>query len=461
MKGTHVALMLVLLLAVAPSARASDPFRCKGCSIIFIQCDTLRFDHTSPGGASRDVTPNLTRLAAHAVVFKNAVSGSTWCVPGNVSLMTAMYPSSHGVVNKFVVKANRETPLPLKLSPSIKLLPELLKPYGYKVAGFVSGQDVDSYTNLPKRLEMHATGEKLSRFSILLPQAAAWIEGHRTQKFFVFIHGYEPHGAVDPHGGYKRTYDPSYAGTLTGAGTEYTRLREQEIENKMKHGSFHLDHFSERDARFYNALYDERIHRMDEMLGAFFERLKRSGVLRHTIVVLASDHGDEFLEHGAISHGHSLYEELLRVPMVMWFPHLGRGQVVSQLVRNFDVLPTVLDAVGVKVADRDGVSLLPVLHGHFLKLTVYPETDFLLATRRRCVRDSHWSFIRTEETGKVELYDLTVDAAEKHNIAALHPALVQAYGRQLDAHLRACKGSELRSHRTHERFLYSRRDGGR
>ncbi len=407
------------ILAAPPASAKSAP------NIIFIQLDTARYDHTTMGGYKRDTTPFMASLARRGILFEKCYSTSTWCIPGTMSLLTGMTPSHHGVANKFSFPdGNAKNPKPVQLAESLQILPQVLKAGGWQVAAFTGQQTADSFKDLRKRVQFFHTGTKLSKFDESIPKAVKWLGERQAkgQQFFMFLHGYDPHGGTTPSGGYQRDWEAAYKGPVKADVDGYMKMRDEEWENKQKEGRFVVKTASAKDAAFMTALYDERLRAADRQLKRFVGAVEKLGLLSNTIVVVVSDHGEEMFDRGGICHGHSLYEELLHVPMIMLIPGQRGGQKIKTLVRNIDALPTAMAAAGVAVPKRDGVSLLPLLQGKKMDLVVYPETDFLLLTKKRAVRTDRYKLITTVENGSRELYDLKADPGERKNLYATQPA---------------------------------------
>lgn len=384
-----------------------------------------------------------------------ALSTSTWCVPGTVSLLTGLTPSHHGVTNKVRFAQGRpETQKPLQLATSIKTLPELLKQRGYAVGAFTGQQTVDTFSNLGQRMHLETTGEKLCTFQKTVPAALAWMRTqHRQGKpWFALVHGYNPHGAVEPPEGYKDLYTRGYRGAYQGGSRDYLKVRDQAWLAKQQAGQFMVEGLTTADQAFFRGRYDERLHQADEQVRRLLTQARQAGLLDNTLVVITSDHGEEMFDHGAIGHGHTLYQELLHVPLLLHFPkqqHVGR---ITSRVSNLDAIPTMLDALGVPLpAGLDGQSLMGALPGprvYQRKLAgpkassssratergLFPETDFLLLTRKRAICSDRYKLVLTQELGRTQLFDLVADPAEKHDLAEQQPERVQALKARLEAH---------------------------
>jgi arylsulfatase A-like enzyme len=257
-----------------------------------------------------------------------------------------------------------------------------------------------------------------------LPPAIAWLRAHASERFFLFLHGYDAHGQhplddVDP-----RAVAPDYRGPLDGSVAEQARYREQMLaaieapgDAASLRGALTAD-----DGRFLRTVYDRKIEAADRRVGRFLDALRELGLLDRTLVVLLSDHGEEFLEHGALDHGHTLHEEQLHVPLLMRFPRAAGRRDVQAPVRTIDVFPTVFDALGLRgPASVDGQSLMPLVRGQPLDLNLYAETDYRLFVHHRMVRHGRWKLVLDLSDGQMQLFDLEADPGELRDRAADAP----------------------------------------
>lgn len=396
-----------------------------GANIILIGIDTLRPDHTSLFAYNRDTTPHLKEFAKQCYVFKNCQSVAPWTVPSFMSIFTGLYPTLHGVTNKLTVAGGKIQEM--HLSRSVITLPQLLRKQGYLLAGFTGDAGVSARFGFGRQFDTFLDNLTFAGMDYSAPKALEWLR-HRPQDkpFFLFLHGYDVHGQYDPPKGYTRRYMPDYKGPLRGDKTEQARLREQGLRNATRPASLgeaHLFNFSPQDAAFYAALYDEKINDMDVRLNDFLDQIKQMGLLDNSLVMIVSDHGDEFMEHGAIDHGQSLYDELTHVLLMIHFPHQTVGSVIEQKVNSFDGLPTVLDAAGVAIPHQiSAVSLMPLLRGARFDLpNLYAETDYRYFMHKRSIQNDRYKFILNLVSGKRELYDLKQDSGEQHNVVDSNP----------------------------------------
>ena len=389
-----------------------------GYNVIFVSFDALQAAHVGCLGYSRKVTPTIDKFANEGFLFKNAVSQSSWTVPATMSYFTSLYPSQHKLINKYSTYTDKEKVLSnlKKLSADTLTLAEVLKQNGYVTGGFTGDAGVGARFGFAQGFDEYFEGPKFGGMDKSIPAALDWLKKNHTKKFFVFLHGYDVHGQFDPPGGFRRIFvNPPYNGPLKGGKEEQAAIREEGLEK----GPVPL---TDEDVRFWRALYDEKIKDVDDRFRIFTEELKKMGALDKTIVILFSDHGTEFYEHKRFDHGFSLYEELIHVPLIIWLPTVKGGVNISDQVRAIDVMPTLLDLLGIKSSEKvkkqmQGVSLIPLMLGEHMNLTAYSETDYRFYAHRRSIRTSEGlKFIYSMDTETRELYDLNKDPGELDNL---------------------------------------------
>ncbi len=393
-------------------------FNFSGYNILFVSFDALQASHTSCLGYFRKTTPNIDKFAKKGFLFKQAIAQASWTVPSSMSWFTSLYPSEHKLLNKYSTYAENEKVLSdlNKLSPEVVALAEVLKKEGYATGGFTGDAGVSAKFGFGKGFDIYIDDAKFAGFDHSIPPAVKWIKENKNKKMFIFLHGYDSHGQYDPAAGYtKKFLDFEYKGQLKGGKEEQAKFREEGLEN----GSIQL---SDADARFWRALYDEKINDADARFGEFIKELQNLGLLKTTIIILTADHGTEFYEHKRFDHGFSLYDELIHVPLVIYLPGKKGGRVINDQVRGIDLMPTILDLLKIKVSDKvknqmRGVSLKPLLKENHFELNAFSETDYRLFTHKRSIRTPDgWKLIYSLENDHKELYNLNNDPAEQKSL---------------------------------------------
>jgi arylsulfatase len=409
---------------------------CSDCNIVFIEFDTLRAANIHTLRYPRETTPNLDKLAERSYTFTNAISVSSWTLPASMSIFTGVYPSQHKVLNKITILPSNEqfdTTLQ-KVAPNLQTLAQVLKRNGWQTGGFTGGAALDRVFGFNQGFDAYTDGsDTFPPITQNVPKALAWAAEHKNEKFFLFLQGYDTHGQNVPPGGYDRRFvDFSYTGKLTGSAEEQKALR----EDRLARG--HID-LTQDDARFLTDLYDEKVQRADAELKTFLEAYRALGVKNKTIFIITSGHGEELYEHNQIDHGHSLYDELIHVPLFVVLPDMNKGVQIKEQARNIDLMPTILDLVGLSKTDDvwkqfQGESLLPMLLGKNQPLNIFPETDYRYAVSLRSVRTADgWELIKDIQSNQFELYHVSVDKNEKNKITN-NPEMLDSLSKKLESH---------------------------
>jgi len=379
---------LLLLVALIVSG-CSHHARARAEHILIVTLDTTRSDYLPAYGSSRVTTPNLDRLARDGVVFEQATTVAPLTLTAHCSLFTGLRPPHHGV------RDNGDEPL----ASHHATLAEVLHGRGFRTAAFVGSAVLQVNRGLARGFDVYRDGineDPWDRHSVRRPanevvdEAIRWLEGGTGLPFFLWVHLYDAHAPYDVPEPYRTMYseDP-YAGAIAF---------------------------------------------MDAQVGRLLDTLERYGLSQRAAIVLASDHGEAFGEHGERGHGIFVYQEVLRVPLIIKAPGLSRRRVanVTSLV---DVMPTVLDLAGASPLPMDGVNLIPFLRGEaaWPEREIYSESLYPMRFGRnplRALRDGRFKFI---DAPRPELYDLESDPSEQRNLAVERAALVLAMSRRLSA----------------------------
>ncbi len=393
-------------------------------NIVLVSLDTLRPDYLGCYGNPQSTSPSLDSLAEEGALFLKAYSTSSWTLPAHVSLLTGLDGLRHEVYYP------QE-----QFDPATPTLAEVLQRRGYTTAAFTGGgylsnvygfsQGFDTY----QEIRLH--GDRAIRFDEaerLAELAKGWIETNRDKPFFLFLHTYQPH---DPYA------------NLSGLGrmflAEGATWDQVQMESLFQgRGRFNTEFTPEEKANIIG-LYEGEIRYTDEMfVQQVLDALKKSGLYENTLIIFLSDHGEEFYEHESWLHDHSLYEEGIRIPLIMKFPE-GRfsGKRVSDLMRITDIMPTILDFAGIETEGLglDGDSLFPILEGREkqprevmsdLALRQFPDPPTVISLIRGNLKvivhkqlGSPYSERVSSEFNDyyVELYDLEQDPGETRNLA--------------------------------------------
>ncbi len=422
-----------------PPAPAPNPFKYRNHNLVFVSFDALQAARVGSLGYSRDITPTLDSVARRGYSFRHAYSVASWTVPASMTWFTGVYPSEHRMVNKFSeYTARRKKTANLKeLAPDLVTLAEILRGNGYATGGFTGNAGVSGGFGYDQGFDTYFYPKNtFGGFAASVPRALEWLRANRDRKFFLFLHGYDSHGQFVPGGGLNHRFvDPGYDSRFTGSELEQEALREEGLDR----GRLTL---RDADVKFWRAVYDEKIQRADAQFRTFLSEFEGMGLADKTLFVLTSDHGTEFYEHGRFDHGFTLYDELIRVPLVIRLPGQTEGKEMADRVGSIDVMPTVLDLLDVQLPQQvrkqlRGTTLVPALRGEPTTRDVFSETDYREYTYKRSViAPDGWKLIYTLENKTRELYDLNVDLGETRNLAGTETKRADELQRRLFAHFK-------------------------
>ncbi len=387
-----------LVVEGAPIARPDVP---KPKRIVFWLIDTLRADYLPIHFETNVRAPNLKRLAAEGASFKLAYVQGNESKTSHASLFSAMYPSKHGVVGRGSLKPHHE------------IMSEAIKAQGYKTLasvsnGYVSGpwgfeQGWDFYKN-NIRQELRIDGKSMAK------EGLEWSIENAEKPFFLYL------GTIDPHVTYREHEDIIGNYDTTPYSGRFKRACYGEDLGLIKNGSLKV---TERDKERITNLYKNEIEFNDRSFGELRAGLEEAGLWEDTMVVVTSDHGDEFWEHGSVGHGHSLYQDQVHVPFIVYYPPLiPAGTVVEAGVDVLDMYPTIVDAMRAERPENlQGKSVLPLV---FKEHADYPEPS--IATQYKlhyAMQMQEWKLYLRR--GEYQLYDRKADSLELKDVAKDHP----------------------------------------
>ncbi len=371
-------------------------------NVILLTVDTLRADHLGSYGYSRKTAPFFDSLAEQGVLFERAYSTSSWTVPAVVSLVTGRSPSVHGIIFG-AARDNRiieQQPIPMTLPT----LPEMLHDLGYTTFGLTSNGHLLAPLGFARGFDQYEClgFADAVELEVVFEQ---WFEKiNNSEPYFLWLH------FLDPHAPY-RVQEPYFTEIWGKKKRHNALLGESAARN---YDVLNLDRQSD-EVAFIQALYDSEIRRVDEIARTVLSRLTGQ---RNTLTIFSSDHGEEFLDHGRFGHGRTLYEESVRVPLVVVLPdgrHAGRR--IQTPVSLLDVIPSMADVLGVHWGTVvDGQSWMPLLSNG----PVATNRDLFLSLSRgrelRAVVSDSWKFVYDLNDPKMnELFELDTDPHELTN----------------------------------------------
>lgn len=427
--------------------------------VILIHADTLRPDHMSMYGARRDTAPFLKQLASEGVLFNRAMAQATWTKVSSPSFLTSLYPTTHGVA----VPSDR-------LPASVTTLADAYRSAGHATLSLSSVAFTGQFTNLHKGFEeVHeATSQNDPAFNSktareYVDRVLDWIELHRDEPFFIYLHVFDPHSPFEP----RRPYDTMWADPAkrdehlkqrTALGKVIAdpgmATRGMATREEMAKGGVDAPTYLAYDKDWY----DGSIKALDVEIERLFAKLRVTGLDQKTAVTFLSDHGEEFHEHGRMWHGQSAYGELANVPLFLRWPGgIPAGRPVDELVQLIDVMPTLLDLSGLPHPDGlQGQSLVPLLKiptaqgGTWRKRPAITEKQPMRGPNDRpdpanerdaswqsfAYNDGEWKLIRhtIRPAGRpeFELFDAVHDPLDQKDVASAHPEIVERLKKALD-----------------------------
>jgi len=397
--------------------------------VFVIALDNLRYDRIGRVVNGVDLTPNLNGLKKDSVNFINGYSQSSWTLPAFTSLFTGLYEFNHGITRESTLAG--DIPL-LTENLSSKYVTISLNGGAWLGPGITEHRGFDLF-KLGSRAKDVDAAKKFFKNSI------RFLEENEIPNLFMFMHTFSIHAPYFPPEKFLF-----------------------EIENKPKykflkaltHNKQFKSDVPEEKKLGMELLYDADVRAFDFYFGKFVEYLKRKNIYKRSTIVFLSDHGEEFFEHGGWFHGHSHYDEMIRIPIIIKFPdNQYQGSEIKDLAGVIDILPTLGEFLGVDTkADTDGISLMPLIKGGNLSGRVLissttkcqigkrsPEIVAILKGKYKYLynidnvnrkgKKKVWETILNR--GKYELYDLMADPGELHNLWTKKPDLVGMFMKKL------------------------------
>jgi arylsulfatase A-like enzyme len=401
-------------------------------NVILVSLDTLRADHVGCYGYPRDTSPNIDQLAEDSVVFLNTFATSPWTLPSHVSLMTALNCINHQVYSN-----------DQKINPSILTLADVMREKDYFNGAITGGGFVKGSFGFNKGFDSYRVGGNITSPNSahkICEASINWIRRHKDRNFFLFVHTYQIHTPYDspaPYNEYFLANDAVYKRFYQGEFRFYQENRYSPVTDKLRQNIIDL--------------YDAGIRYTDNVLiKILIEELKALEIYDDTMIILISDHGEEFYEHKAWAHSHSVYNETIKVPLIIkFFDSEYSGVKIKNYARLIDVMPTILDALNIKYPDQylDGETLLNLINNKntgdeeriFLSELITDPIDRMIPKKTAINLGKNKLILNDEFTTqklayfttsppkieKFEIYDLEADPQEKSNFALSDPNLTR------------------------------------
>lgn len=403
-------------------------------NIVLISMAATRADHLSLYGYGRETSPNIDVLSENAIVFENAITASSMSLSSHASIFTGKYPSNHGVVDKRHVLDDAE-----------ETLAEVLTEKGYITVGFIGSQHNSAIYNVDQgfaryneRLDFIKTRLTYDEFSMLKTLRVffpflryflgidaevrstqmnkdifRWIKKNKEKPFFIFAYYFDVH--------------PPYQ--LAGKFTDYEKPEEFLDLSDFDFYGLESDVIGKDNVPrlFIDSMvkfYDNQIFELDNEIGNLITKLEELGLIDNTLIIITADHGEAFGEHGIFHHNQALYQELIHVPLIIYYPEEFKAQRISETISTIDILPTILNITNIDAPRNiDGVSLIPLIQdGRYDReyiLSEYHKQNELDPDMQIAVLHEGWKLIDTEPETKLvkdALYNLIADPGETTNL---------------------------------------------
>jgi arylsulfatase A-like enzyme len=476
---TRTGTILLLFLAVACGGGETEPpapaEALDGPNVLLVSIDTLRADRLGCYGyRERASSPTIDALAGAGVLYENFITASPWTTPSHLSMLTSLHPVTHGLTSSFAElwRGLHRTRDFYRLPEERVTLAEVLRNNGYATAAFTAGGPLDPKIGFSQGFDLYDTS-MYKLYDSNVGRMFDWVKANSERPFFLFWHHFEVHApylntdfigevlpaqtAAEVRAEMKNISDvPLQSVWPTGAATQ--RKRQQKVL---------------RDRNIFNrdvceAMYVSGVLSADRWLGRLLALLREQGLYENTLIVVTSDHGEEFADRDPAvffnTHGHILYEEMVHVPLVMKLPAgEAAGTRVERVTSMIDVMPTILDLLDItpEVNDMQGAALNP----GGLALGPPPETVAFIEVlarqyEQKGLRTDRYKYIVTIDAQTVaargreflpdrplypELYDLTGDPRERRNLLVTPHSpeiddLAAGFYRQLQEHIASNRG---------------------
>jgi arylsulfatase A-like enzyme len=465
----------------APEPSPTSPSRPEIRHVVLITIDALRAQALPIYGNKRIATPHLSELARQGIVFEQCLAPSPWTRPSVVSMLTGLPPAIHDAVK-------REIEIEAILPPTVPTLAESMRGAGYRTAAFgynpflacspnvrrgfgefcfyptvvmKSDGSLAQLNNNTFRPTIDREGQRgledvinqVNSTAYLTELVRGWLGEHARQKFFLWLHYYDPHNPyMPPPGALQRVSAPGAPANEDAYGewlqhlnrsidvylaAERELLRGKESE-AAKAAVRELGPKLRSQGELLRALYEAEVIHVDDAVGLLVERLKALGIYENTLIIVSSDHGEEFWEHGGLEHGHAFYQEVVHIPLIVKPPHSRAGQRISDRVSLLSVFPTIAELCS--IAPPAGGLPAPSLASRWedpevtLKPSHFVLGSIMYGEPATAVVFGDKKYIRHEKSEREELYDLRRDPGEKASLVGRDPAALERARRLLGNH---------------------------
>lgn len=399
-----IVIVLILILA-ASSVIVLKTYKSEhNFKIVLITVDALRQDHLSCYGYYRKTSPNIDKTAAKGIVFNNFFSPSSWTSPSMASLFTSEYPINHGVIHGFCHdgKVYRQE----LLAEEFVTLAEILKRNGYATFGATANLHLAKHLGFAQGFNYFYCGrfENAEKINSVVLSWKKYLS--KCKKYFLWIHYIDPHDPYAARLPWIKEYYPLFN---TKKGLSSLGMKKLKKIPSLKKGS--------EDLKCLIALYDSEINYVDHHLGRLIDELNLD---KNSLIIITSDHGEGFLEHNFIGHINKLYNELIKIPLIIKLPDSNKKKIINREGVITDIMPTILGVLGISFNgdSKDGVNLFgeSLMPDRFLFSEI--STFWLF---QKSIFTKEWKYIYDYMCQREELYNLAADREESANLILKEP----------------------------------------
>ncbi len=403
-------ILFLILASLVISCKKVSTYKRPDFNVILIVIDTLRADHLPFYGYKFNTAPNLSKFSSEGILFKHFFSNSPSTKPSISSLFTSGYPSQHKCIQNEDV-----------LNSKLITIAEILKKNNYYSIGvsdnflisekFNFNQGFHVWKNIIRNARSEFDGaNKVNK--IIFEE----IEKVKEMPIFLYLHYVDPHEPYRVPIPFDKHFNTNYRGKVTGD------LRKGYTEKSNDHPSLNYFKTNSSELEQLKILYDNCIYYCDNQIGILFDKLKEKNMYENSIIIILSDHGEMFLEHGYLEHSNGLYSELINVPLIIRIPGLS-NIVMDEYFQTIDVFPTILDILNIKTDNTFmGDSIFrktkkqnrPILSEHLRLNEINPQISFIFDNYK--IIENLYEKNVTDMKNKYELYDITRDNYEKFDI---------------------------------------------
>lgn len=390
-------------------------------NIILVILDTTRADALTCYGNVRKITPAIDRIAEEGVLFDQAISSSSWTLPAIASILTGVNPSIHGAFGKNLILIRCREDVPHGTTH--------LRNAGFRTKAFVNAPFLHPDLGLNVGFEDYdfyvSTNQEVRRADKTIDLALAYFKNHSQEKNFTLIHLFDPHLDYDPP-------HPWLTKFTHQSSVPPSSLSMHHIQSMIASGNTRP---TESDLRYIQSVYHAEVAFVDAQIKRLIDGLKKMKMWDRTTLIITADHGEEFWDHNGFEHGHTMYDELIRIPLIVRLPkHMTvvRHRVKTQ-VRALDLMPTIFELAGLKpLAEFDGESLLNLmLTSAETKNRPILSEGTLYGVDKLSWRVGSHKYIHDLGGQGDELYHVSLDPGETHNLIEQKPDLARQLRTQL------------------------------